>query len=701
MSADALSTSGQVFLAGSGLPGRWAGRRRFVILDTGFGLGHAFLATWAAWQQDARRCDRLWYLGITPQPPSRDALAHAHAGSPLPALAGELIRRWPVLTPDLHLIDVDGGQVRLLLALGEVNTVLRELVASVDAFYLGAGDGSAPSAQHTMPAGPAPAWGRHRLRQLTRLAAPGATLVAGNASAALHQALRTAGFQLDLVAGAPATALGRPPGTLAEPSGNGGNGGNGRGCDSLNEPGGQTTTGHFAPRVGSITPPGRRAGAGIRRVAVVGAGLAGAAVAQALAARGLAVQVIDRQAGPAGETSGNAGGLFHGIAHPADGPHARWLRAAALHTERVLRPLIEAGTLPGAIGGLLRGERALSAEAMQALIDQLALPADYLRVQREGLPAGLAARPGASRPAAAWAYPGGGWVSPAALCALWLAAPGITGHFGAAVHQLQPAGSGWRLLGESGRRLLDAGGQPLADADAVVLCNAGDAVRLLAPLPTGAAWPLRSVRGQTTLLPAAIGRSTGLPDLPQPLADTGYALQLPDGGWLCGATAQPDDPHPALRDADHQHNLATLRRLTGWAGEVALDQLGGRVGWRLQSADRLPLLGPVPAGAADRSADSTDGGEAGDGAFSCGLTAPATAAPRQRRPDQPRQVPRHLGLYVFTALGSRGITQAALGAEVLASWLTGDPHPLPASLLDALDVARFVSRAVRRPPLAT
>ena len=43
----------------------------------------------------------------------------------------------------------------------------------------------------------------------------------------------------------------------------------------------------------------------------------------------------------------------------------------------------------------------------------------------------------------------------------------------------------------------------LPTAEAVVLCNAGDAQRLLAPLPTGAPWPLRLVRGQTTLLPAA------------------------------------------------------------------------------------------------------------------------------------------------------------------------------------------------------
>ena len=36
---------------GNGLPGRWAGRDRFVVLETGFGLGLNFLATWRAWRE--------------------------------------------------------------------------------------------------------------------------------------------------------------------------------------------------------------------------------------------------------------------------------------------------------------------------------------------------------------------------------------------------------------------------------------------------------------------------------------------------------------------------------------------------------------------------------------------------------------------------------------------------------------------------
>src|SRR6266513_2057488 len=45
-----------VFLAGNRLPERWAGRERFVILETGFGFGLNFLATWQAWRRDPARC---------------------------------------------------------------------------------------------------------------------------------------------------------------------------------------------------------------------------------------------------------------------------------------------------------------------------------------------------------------------------------------------------------------------------------------------------------------------------------------------------------------------------------------------------------------------------------------------------------------------------------------------------------------------
>ncbi|MDQ5847601.1 MAG: bifunctional tRNA (5-methylaminomethyl-2-thiouridine)(34)-methyltransferase MnmD/FAD-dependent 5-carboxymethylaminomethyl-2-thiouridine(34) oxidoreductase MnmC, partial [Pseudomonadota bacterium] len=57
-----------VFLRGNELPQKWAGRSRFVILETGFGLGLNFLATWQAWKCDPQRCTRLHFVAVEKHP---------------------------------------------------------------------------------------------------------------------------------------------------------------------------------------------------------------------------------------------------------------------------------------------------------------------------------------------------------------------------------------------------------------------------------------------------------------------------------------------------------------------------------------------------------------------------------------------------------------------------------------------------------
>jgi tRNA 5-methylaminomethyl-2-thiouridine biosynthesis bifunctional protein len=276
----------------------------------------------------------------------------------------------------------------------------------------------------------------------------------------------------------------------------------------------------------------------------------------------------------------------------------------------------------------------------------------------------------------AWWYRRDGWLAPRDLVRVWLEDSAADCRFGRKVDRLCRDDGSWHLL--------DDQNQLIAEADAVVLANSHDALRLLksagtaqgrgAVLPQSkrdaisleAAWPLTSVRGQITQVAADA-------DLPGPnmaIADAGYWLTLADGSSLCGATSHIGDTEAALRDDDHRHNLAQLQRLAGLATAPDLGQVSaGRVGWRCLSADKLPLVGPV-----------VDVG---------------AAAPRSRL-DQPRFQPRIDGVYVLGALGSRGITQAALAGELLASWLTGAPMPLPASLIDALDNARFAARALRR-----
>ena len=71
-----------VFLGGNDLPARWAARRRFVILETGFGLGLNFLITLQAWRRDPARCERLHFVSIEKHPFSLSDLRTLHAAYP-------------------------------------------------------------------------------------------------------------------------------------------------------------------------------------------------------------------------------------------------------------------------------------------------------------------------------------------------------------------------------------------------------------------------------------------------------------------------------------------------------------------------------------------------------------------------------------------------------------------------------------------
>lgn len=636
----AFAQAAHVFLAGNELPARWEVRDAFTVLETGFGLGNNFLATWAAWRADPRRCARLRFISIEKHPLRLEDLRRALADSSEPGLAAQLCEAWPPLTPDLHLLPFEGGRVELMLVLGDAVERLRELVASVDAFYL---DGFAPARNPQM-------WEPGLFKALSRLAAPGATAATWSAARAVRDGLQQAGFTWRAGDG----AGGKVHITLAR----------------------------FEPRAPMRKPVARTGNPAVKRVAIVGGGLAGAASARALAREGLQCLVFDRHEQAAGAASGNRAGLFHGVFHPDDGMHARAHRAAALAATHAYAEAIANG-VAGRCDGLVR----LTPEhddpaALAALLGRSGLPSGYLqawsaaRVQAAGGPA-----------CAAWFYPGGGWIAPAELVRWWLAGDGIEWHGGSAVARLERRDGAWHLL--------DASDRELAAVDAVVFANAADATTLWSraidatgrPAAAGADWiaPLAATRGQVSIVAAG---TPGLRAPALPIAGSGYALTLPDGSVMCGATTATDDPDSDVRLADHAHNLRQLAAVTGslleapapeWLATadddqhvaavlVARGQLHGRVGWRATAADRLPLIGAVPA-------QMTEG---------------ATALP-----DQPRHWPRVPGLFVASGFGSRGLTWAPLAGRLIAAWIADAPYPLPADVVDALDPARFAARKVR------
>ncbi|MCE4536609.1 FAD-dependent 5-carboxymethylaminomethyl-2-thiouridine(34) oxidoreductase MnmC [Pelomonas sp. P7] len=419
--AGALEQARHVFLGGNGLPRRWQGRERFVVLETGFGLGNNFLATWEAWRQDTDRCARLIFVSVEKHPLRRDDLARAHEGSPLPALAAQLVERWPPLSPGLHTLGFEGGRVELLLGLGDARGLLRELVLQADAFFL---DGFAPACNPEL-------WDAYLLKGLARLAAPGATAATWSVARPVRDGLSAAGFEVE-----------RVPGFASK---------------------GQMSVARFAPRHLPQRPAGREPLApGARSAVILGAGLAGAACALALSRAGLACTVIDALDAPGRASSGNPAGLFHGTVNPDDGPHARFNRAAALATQAQLAEL----GLPHQ-QGLLRLETRLPLERMQDA------PSYVEALSREA----ASARAGTALGHPAWFYPGGGAVDPAAYARALLAASGAELRLQTTVAALHEQPGGWALL--------DAAGGLLAQAPLVVLAGGHGQLPLLGPAADG------------------------------------------------------------------------------------------------------------------------------------------------------------------------------------------------------------------------
>ena len=513
-----------VFLQGCGLPAGWAGHERFVLLETGFGTGLNFLTTWAAWRDDPQRPARLHFLSVEKHPFCADDLVRLHALWPeFSALSDELLANWPTLTPGFHRIALDGGRVQLTLMLGDALDCLPQVHAGVDAFYL---DGFSPDCNADL-------WQPRLFDALAKLARPGALAATYTVAAAVRQGLTQAGFACEKRAG-----FGRK-----------------RHCLSARYVG-------QSHRVVSTVP---------QHVAVIGAGVAGAAVAHALAARGLSVTVFERADTPAQAASGNPVAVFRPVISRDDNCATRLTRAAFLHDLRAWATL--EGIVWSRCGVLHLAKDADAATKQRQALANSAPPTDYARwvVLAE-------ARELANWPVAAPGvfYPAAGWVVPGSLCRAWLDHPAIQLKTGSAVACVQAVASGWQVLGNDGA--------VLAEADAVVLANARDALNLVPDQP----WPLSTVRGQITQLPPGC-----LPEIRRVIAREGYVA--PGGGQLLvGATYEHDDDDIAPRTASDMANLVRLEAILPGASEhLTAGEVKGRASLRATLPDRLPIVGAV------------------------------------------------------------------------------------------------------------
>jgi tRNA 5-methylaminomethyl-2-thiouridine biosynthesis bifunctional protein len=519
-----LAQSRHVFLAGNGLPRRWEDRDRFVILETGFGIGLNFLATWDAWRADARRPRRLHFVSVDHRPLAAADLAAALAPfEELAPLAGALLLAWPPPLAGFHRIHFDGGNVILTLLFGDVHALLPQLVARADAFFL---DGFAPAKNPAM-------WSPEVVREIARLAAPGATLATWTVAGGVRAALADAGFRVDKRDG-----FGNKREMLA----------------------------------GRLEAPRSVATLRERRAVVIGAGLAGTLAAERLASRDWDVQLVDARP----ERSVAAVGLVRPIANLRDALNAQLSRAAFLYALQHYRGLQRDGyhLVWDRCGVLQLAADDEEAARFEAIATSQGYPHEFLQFVDRARARELAGRdvrgPG-------WWFRTGALVAPEslAIASLAKAGPRVRRAMGRAVERIEREGADWRAF--------DADGSVIAEAPTLVIANAADAKRL-AP---DARLTLSAVRGQVTYLPPSPARA-----LRMIVSGSGYVAPLPDGGYCIGASYAHDDPDTTVRAADHRENLARAESmLPGFTQGVHPMEAGGWTGFRTTVPDRLPIFG--------------------------------------------------------------------------------------------------------------
>ena len=324
-------------------------------------------------------------------------------------------------------------------------------------------------------------------RAISRLAAPGATAATWSIGQAVRHALEETGFAVEMRAG-----FGGKRDMLV----------------ARNTRNGQVVQ---APKA--------------RKAAVIGAGLAGAAVCERLCARGWEVDLYERHDAPAQEASGNHAGTFHPIVTPDDSVFARLTRAGFLASCR-FKEFSDLRWDPCGVLQLARDAREESSQ--RASISALgAVPeyAQYVTREEASAHAGV----------------------PVSAAGLWF--PQAAGSSRKAWCEAQLEACGPRL-----RRFFGKSLSAVPDVPAVILANSAEAPKLQ-HMPH---LRLRSVRGQLTHVAAeAI-------EAPHVVVLRG-GMVLPPVGGICvvGASFDLDDDDPMPRAQSDAGNLERLDRILG------------------------------------------------------------------------------------------------------------------------------------------
>ncbi|WP_323890333.1 bifunctional tRNA (5-methylaminomethyl-2-thiouridine)(34)-methyltransferase MnmD/FAD-dependent 5-carboxymethylaminomethyl-2-thiouridine(34) oxidoreductase MnmC [Aeromonas caviae] len=545
-----LSETRYVFLQQNRLPERFSHHDSdsFVIGETGFGTGLNFLATMAAFLEQAPLSgngSRLHFISVEKYPLTQADLRKALAAWPeLAPLSQPLIDQWPLPISGCHRLLFADGRIRLDLWFGDIKEMLPQVphpgTGLVDAWYL---DGFSPAKNPEM-------WTQDLFDDLARLARPDATLSTFTCAGFVRRGLIAAGFAMKKVKG-----HGSKREMLA----------------GVRE--GKVPQQSIAPWY--ARPAGREG-----EVLIIGGGIASAMTALSLVERGRHVTLLCEDGEPASGASGNRQGALYPLLNGEHDALSRFYSLAFGFARNRLLALAKHHPVAFSLCGVTQLGYDDKSAAKLAKMSQGPFPPELMHPlsaaeveQVVGLPCD----------ADGVSYPLGGWLCPADLTRAAIREAQASGRlevvFNAAVTRIAEEADGWHLESRDGRAW---------QAPNLVVA-AGHQLPTLLPF---AELPLYPVRGQVSHVPT----TAGLSQLKSVLCYDGYLTPAHNGAHCIGASYGRNQTDLAYRTDEQEQNKARLQACVPqqrWPAEVDVSGAQARIGVRCASRDHLPVAGPV------------------------------------------------------------------------------------------------------------
>lgn len=592
----------------------------FVIGELSFGTGLNFALACNYWKKGCYPEARLHYIAIEPYPLEVHQIDSFLSNfRELDLERSELVAVYPKPHTGFHRVWLANNKITLTLIVGSVDESLAELEAQVDTWFL---DGFSLEKNPEI-------WSQNVCRELARLSRPKADLISINDDEKIQSRLTEQGFSLSKRDGFSAKR-GILKGKFT----------------GVNE------RQYLAPW---LRPPRSVPSLGV--IGIIGAGIAGCALAGALARRGKKALLFDQQ----GDVAQRASGIDVGLIAPQLGLNASDMNRFYDRAYRMTLQSVEDSNIDWVSRGVLQLFNENEAvRRVQFMKDRASL---WNGSAQTVSPSQASSKIGLEISSHGIWFPDAGTLSPKNYAKFLSQESECL--FGESITEFVCGEDGWELYGSLG--------QIIAKVDTLIVASAQNSK----VFESTSFLPLSSLLGQISLVPSNKNSSK----VKASVLGAGYFTPSSFGFHVVGSTysrAGFDDhqwPQPVTL-ARHQENYKMLGpELASMFSNCRYDKWAGYSAIRSTTPDRLPVVGAVPK-AQKFKKDFERLRHGPQGTF-------------------PITVDYEPNLFILAGLGSKGIMTSAISAELLASQMFGEPCPIERTLMTAVSPSRFLAREIQ------